>query len=248
MKIRQSTCHWCLKDVPLAELCQAAAGLGLQGVDLVGADGLAVLRQYGLTPTLWPSHDIGKGLNRVENHPACLARISAAIAAAADAGAPGVVCFSGNRAGMDNEEGARNCVLGLKQVAPLAESRGVTLCLELLNSAKDHADYMADSTAWAAGVVDAVGSPRVKLLFDIYHMHVQGENVLEMIRTYHARIGHYHTAGAPGRHELDATQEIDYAAVRRAIGATGYQGWIAHEFIPTRDWRTGLAEAVRLCA
>ena len=190
---------------------------------------------------------IDKGLNRVLNHGPILDALSKAIDLAAEAQVPNIVCFSGNRGGMSDEEGLENCARGLRQIAGHAEQKGVTLCVELLNSKVDHKDYMCDHTAWGMALVRKVGSPRVKLLYDIYHMQIMEGDVIRTIRENHEWIGHYHTGGVPGRHELDDSQELNWRAVARAIADTGFRGYLAHEFVPTRDPLTSLREAVALC-
>jgi hydroxypyruvate isomerase len=245
--IHQTVCQWCYSKMSVEELARHAAEIGLKGIDLVGPEHFATLKKYGLIGSMTPSHPIPKGLNRTENHEECLARIGAAINATADAGFPNVICFSGNREGMDDEQGLANCAAAIKQVIGLAEKRKVLLCMELLNSKLNHKDYMCDRTAWGARLVNAVGSVHFKLLYDIYHMQVQEGDVIATIRQYKSCIGHYHTAGVPGRNELDETQELHYPAIMRAILATGFKGYVGQEFVPTRDPMTSLSAAVGLC-
>ncbi len=177
-RIQQSVCQWCFGGMPLEKLAEHSAKIGLKGIDLVGPDAWPTLKKYGLVGTMTPTHGITKGLNRKENHEECLSVIRRAIEATADAGFPNVICFSGNRAGMSDAEGLQNCAIGLKQVVGLAEQRGVTICMELLNSKRDHGDYMCDHAAWGVELVKAVGSLRFKLLYDIYHMQVQEGDVI----------------------------------------------------------------------
>jgi hydroxypyruvate isomerase len=193
------------------------------------------------------SHGINPGLNRKQNHEKCLAAIRAAIEANAEAGFPNVICFSGNREGMSDEEGLRNCAEGLKQVVGLAEQKKVTLCMELLNSRVDHPDYMCDRSAWGIELVKAVGSERFKLLYDIYHMQIMEGDVIRTIKDKHAYFGHYHTAGVPGRHEIDDAQELFYPAIMRAIADTGFKGYVAQEFLPTREPLASLRQSVDIC-
>jgi hydroxypyruvate isomerase len=197
--------------------------------------------------TCTPSGGIGKGLNRKENHAECLAQIRSAIEKTAEAGFPTVICMSGNRAGLSDEEGAANCVEGLKQIAGLAEEKKITVVMELLNSKRDHGDYQCDHTAWGAGVCKKVGSPRVKLLYDIYHMQIMEGDVIATIRENIQYIGHIHTGGVPGRNEIDDTQELNYPAIMRALVAAKYEGYVAHEFVPKRDPLTSLRQAVAIC-
>jgi len=193
------------------------------------------------------SHAIAKGINRKENWDECLGKIRAAIDAAASKGYPNVICFSGNRAGMSDEEGMKNCAEALKQVVGLAEQKKVTICMELLNSKLNHKDYMCDRTAWGVGLAKMVGSERFKLLYDIYHMQVQEGDVIATLRANKQYIGHYHTAGVPGRNEIDEKQELNYDAIMRAIAATGYTGWIGQEFTPKGDATAALEQAFKIC-
>ena len=167
---------------------------------------------------------------------------------AAAAKVPNIVCFSGNRAGMSDGEGITNCIAGLKRLVPTAEQHGVTLCLELLNSKVNHKDYQADHTAWGVQVVQGVGSPRLKLLYDIYHMQIMEGDVVATIRANAPHIAHYHTGGVPGRNEIDETQELNYKRVAQAIADTGFTGFMAHEFVPKRDPLTSLRQAVAICS
>jgi hydroxypyruvate isomerase len=191
--------------------------------------------------------DIGSALNRTENHAAIEQAFRTNIPKAAKAGVPNVITFSGNRRGMSDEEGARNCVLGLNRLKKIAEDNGVTICIELLNSKVDHADYMCDHTAWGVRVVSEVNSPNVKLLYDIYHMQIMEGDLIATIRKNIQWIGHFHTGGVPGRHELNGTQEVQWDGVMRGIADTGFKGYVAHEFVPTGDPLTSLREAADLC-
>ncbi len=248
-RIHQSVCRWCYKDTPLDQLCQWAQSLGLKGVDLLEVDEWDVPHRYGLICTMGYAGGgtIPDGLNRVENHAAIEAAFRRNIPLAAKAGVPNVITFSGYRRGMSDEEGARNTIAGLNRVRKIAEDNGVTICLELLNSKVNHPDYMADHTAWGAEVMHAVNSPRVKLLYDIYHMQIMEGDLIDTIRANIGVLAHFHTGGVPGRHEIDATQEIQYAAVMNAIADTGFQGYVAHEFVPTGDPLSQLREAVEIC-
>lgn len=246
-RIQQSVCQWCFGGLPLEKLAEHCAKIGLKGIDLVGPDAWPTLKKYNLIGTMTPTHGITKGLNRKENHEECLGAIRRAIEATADAGFPNVICFSGNRAGMSDAEGLQNCAIALKQVVGLAEQRGVTICMELLNSKRDHGDYMCDRTHWGVELVKAVGSPRFKLLYDIYHMQVQEGDVIATFRAAKDYIGHYHTAGVPGRNEIDDTQELNYEPIMRAIAGTGFKGYVAQEFIPRREPLASLTQAARIC-
>jgi hydroxypyruvate isomerase len=248
-RIHQSVSRWCYSHIPLEQLSEHAARIGLRGVDLLQPDEYEVPRRYGLICTMGYAGggDIGKALNRVENHAAIEAGFRTNIPLAAKAGVPNVITFSGNRAGMSDEEGARNTITGLNRVKKIAEDHGVTICLELLNSKRDHHDYMCDHTAWGAAVVQEVGSPNVKLLYDIYHMQIMEGDLIDTIRRNVQWIAHFHTGGVPGRHELDGTQEVQWDAVMRAIADAGFRGYVAHEFVPTGDPLESLRKAVDLC-
>ncbi|HEY1500208.1 MAG TPA: TIM barrel protein [Acidobacteriaceae bacterium] len=248
-RIHQSVCRWCYKETPLDQLCQWAVSLGLKGVDLLEVDEFDIPRRYGLICTMGYAGGgtIPNALNRLENHAAIEAAFRKNIPIAAKAGVPSVITFSGSRRGMSDEEGARNTIAGLTRLKPIAEDNGVTICLELLNSKVNHPDYMADHTAWGARVMHEVNSPHIKLLYDIYHMQVMEGDLISTIRQNIGVIGHFHTGGVPGRHELNGTQEIQYAAVMSAIADAGYSGYVAHEFLPTGDPLTSLRQAVELC-
>ena len=248
-RIHQSACRWCYEKIPLDELCARGAQLGLQGIDLLEPAEFEVPRRYGLLCTMGYAGggDIDKGLNRTENHAAIEAELRRTIPLAAKSQVPNVITFSGLRDGLSDDEGARNTVAGLRRLRPIAEDHGVTLNLELLNSKRDHRGYMCDHTAWGVRVVSEVDSPRIKLLYDIYHMQIMEGDLVATIRNNAQWIGHFHTGGVPGRHELDDTQEIHWPAVMRAIADSGFGGYVAHEFKPTRDPLTSLAEAVALC-
>jgi hydroxypyruvate isomerase len=248
-RIRQSVCQWCYRQMSIDQLAQSAASIGLQGVDLLQPDDYEVPRRYGLICTMGYAGggEINKALNRTENHAAIEHAFRINIPRAAKAGVPNVITFSGNRGGLPDAEGARNTIAGLNRVKKIAEDHGVTICLELLNSKRDHHDYMCDHTAWGVGVAQEVNSPNVKLLYDIYHMQIMEGDLIATIRENIQWIGHFHTGGVPGRHELNATQEIQWDAVMRAIADSGFRGYVAHEFIPTGDPLASLKNAAELC-
>jgi hydroxypyruvate isomerase len=248
-RIQQSVCQWCYPHVPLEHLAEYAAKIGLRGVDLLQPDEYEIPRRYGLVCTMGYAGggDIGKALNRVENHAAIEQALRSNIPRAAKAGVPNVITFSGNRAGMSDEEGARNTIAGLNRVKKMAEDHGVTICLELLNSKVNHPDYMCDHTAWGVRVVREVDSPQVKLLYDIYHMQIMEGDLIATIRANLQWIGHFHTGGVPGRHELDGTQEVQWDGVMRAIADAGFRGYVAHEFVPAGDPLESLKKAADLC-
>ena len=248
-RIRQSVCQWCYRQMSIDQLAQSAANIGLQGVDLLQPDDYEIPRRYGLICTMGYAGggEINKALNRTENHTTIEQSFRTNIPRAAKAGVPNVITFSGNRAGMSDDEGARNTIAGLNRLKKIAEDHGVTICLELLNSKRDHHDYMCDHTAWGVRVMEEVNSPNVKLLYDIYHMQIMEGDLIETIRNNIQWIGHFHTGGVPGRHELDGTQEIQWDAVMRGIADSGYRGYVAHEFIPTGDPLVSLRKAADLC-
>lgn len=248
-RIRQSVSRWCYKNIPLDELCQASAGMGLKGVDLLEIDEWDVPRRYGIICTMGYAGGgtIPDALNRTEHHDAIEAAFRKNIPIAAKAGVPNVITFSGNRRGMSDDEGARNTIVGLNRLKKIAEDNGVNICMELLNSKHDHHDYMCDHTAWGVRVMEEVNSPRVKLLYDIYHMQIMEGDLIATIRQNIQWLGHFHTGGVPGRHELDNTQEVQWDGVMRAIADLNFPGYVAHEFVPTRDPLTSLRQAVDLC-
>ncbi len=247
-RIRQAVCRWCYQDISMENLAKAAAGMGIVGVDLVGPEDWPTLKKYGLICTMTSgAGTIADGLNRKENHDKHERELRVSIPRAAAAGMPNVIVFSGNRRGLSDQEGLENCVIGLNRVKAIAEQHNVTISLELLNSKVDHKDYQCDHTAWGAEVIRRVNSPKVRLLYDIYHMQIMEGDIIRTIRENIKWIGHFHTGGVPGRNELDDKQELNWPAIMRAIADTGYSGYVAHEFIPTRDPLKSLAEAVRLC-
>jgi hydroxypyruvate isomerase len=249
-RLKQSVSRWCYGKMTLDELCAHAARIGYRGIDLLEPADWPIVKRHGLVcalGSLGGAVNIEKGFNRVEHHAAINEALARGIDQAAEHGVPNIVCFSGNREGMGDEEGLLNCAKGLRQIAPRAEEKGVTLCVELLNSKVDHKDYMCDHTAWGAALVKSVGSPRVKLLYDVYHMQIMEGDVIRTIRENAAAIAHFHTGGVPGRHEIDERQELYYPAVCRAIVDTGYTGFIAQEFVPTDEPLKALEAAFRIC-
>jgi hydroxypyruvate isomerase len=245
---KQAVARWCYQNIPLDDFARAIAEMGIKGVDLVGPEDWPTLKKHGLVCSITSGGGtIADGLNRRENHDKIERELRENIPRAAAAGVPNVITFSGNRRGLSDQEGLENCVIGLNRVKGLAEQHGITICLELLNSKVDHKDYQCDHTGWGAAVVRKVGSPRVKLLYDIYHMQIMEGDVIATIRANKEWIGHYHTGGVPGRHEIDSGQELNYPAIMRAVAGTGFAGFVAHEFVPTGDPLTSLREAVRLC-
>jgi hydroxypyruvate isomerase len=250
-KILQAAAWWCWVPRFLTpdQFVRGLAEIGYAGIDLAPEEFFPLIQTHGLQISAIKGHDsIESGLNRRENHARIERELRTAIDLAARWKIPNLICFSGSRAGMRDAEGVARTAEGLRRVAPAAEAAGVTLVLELLNSKVDHADYQADRTSFAYDVCKAVASPRVKVLYDIYHMQIMEGDVIRTLQTAQDEIAHYHTAGNPGRNELDDTQELHYPGIFRAITATGYSGFVTHEFIPTRDPLAGLREAYEIGA
>jgi hydroxypyruvate isomerase len=247
-RLKQSFARWCYAKIPLDDLCRQAAEMGCTGIDLIDAPDWPLAKKYGLTPAMTQGEGkIPTGWNHKENHEVLEKQLRVLIAQAADAKLPNVITFSGNRKGMSDEEGKANCIEGLRKVVKFAEDSGVTICMELLNSKVNHKDYQADHTAWGVDVVKAVDSPRLKLLYDIYHMQIMEGDIIRTIRENIQYIGHFHTGGVPGRHELDDTQELQWRTIAKAIADLNFTGYFAHEFQPTKDPLTSLKQAVELC-
>jgi len=249
-RLKQAVCRGVFSGIKLDldGVCREAARLGAQGIDLVGPDSFPTLKKYNLVPTMVPDGSgIKKGINDKKNHAEIEAKLREALKAAAAVGAPNVIVMAGDRAGLSDEEGLENSARFLNAVKAQAEDLGVTLCVELLNSKVNHPGYMCDSTRWGVQLCKRVNSPRVKLLYDIYHMQIMEGDVIRTIRENIQHIGHFHTAGNPGRHEFDETQELNYAPICKAIADLGFQGYVAHEYTPTRDPLGTLDRMMRLC-
>lgn len=251
-QFKHSVCYWCFEKLGLERLAAEAAAMGIQSIEVVPPEQWPILKRHGLICALTPSHSFLDGWCHKENHALCAAKIREAVDATSAAGFPMVITFSGRRYGMPDDVGLENTVAGLKTVIGYAEQKNVTLCLEVLNSRVDEwmigvPDYMCDKVEWAVEVCRQVGSERMKVLFDIFHVQIMQGDLITRIKQFHPYIGHYHTAGVPGRHEIDGTQEINYPAVIRAIVETGYTGYVAQEFLPVRDPLQSLREAVKLC-
>ena len=246
--IRQSVSRWCFGKIPLDEFCKICKKLGMVGVDLVGENDWDTVNQHDMIVTMGSSGlgSIAKGFNRLENHAMLIEGYERLIPIAAAKKVPNLICMSGNREGISDDEGMANCLVGIKRLMPTAEKHGVTIVMELLNSLVNHKDYQADKTPWGAELARKVGSERFKLLYDIYHMQIMEGNLIDNIRKYKDVIGHYHTAGVPGRKDLDTDQEIYYPAVMKAIKDSGFKGFVAHEFTPKNGLQS-LREAVKLC-
>ena len=248
-RLKQSVSRWCYNSIPMPALCRAVADMGLTAIDLLEEPDWAVVRQYGLICSMGYAGGgtIPNGLNVKANHDAIVKNFERLIPRAEAEKVPNVITFFGNKRGMSDEEAIANCIEGLNRVKKIGEDHGVTICVELLNSKVNHKDYQGDRSAFGLQVVKAVDSPRVKLLDDLYHMQIMEGDLIRTIKDNKDDIAHYHTGGVPGRHELDDTQEVNWRAVAKAIVETGYTGYMAHEFIPTRDPLTSLREAVALC-
>ncbi len=251
--IRQSVCQWCYGNVPLEKLAQEAKKMGLIGIDLIGAEGWDVLKKYDLISTMCYGDLEGKSTRSLTDgwcdkrfHKDLIKQYTRHIKLVAEAGWTNLICFSGSRRGMTDAQGLENCVDGLRQILPIAEDYGVILQMELLNSKVDHADYMCDNSNWGVALCKALDSDHFKLLYDIYHMQVMEGDIIHTIQENHKFYGHYHTAGVPGRNELDEKQELFYPAIMKAIVDTGFKGFVAQEFIPrdrTNDGLNALATA-----
>jgi hydroxypyruvate isomerase len=247
-RLKQSVARWCYSKISLDDLAKASADMGLSGIDLINHDEWPTVQKYGLVPAMTPgAGSIKDAWNRKEDHDKLEKEMRDNIERAAAAKVPNVITFSGNRKGMADDIGKENCIIGLNRVKKFAEDSGVTICLELLNSKVNHHDYMCDHTAWGVDVMKGVGSPRVKLLYDIYHMQIMEGDIIRTVRDNIQYIGHFHTGGVPDRHELDDTQELQWKTVAKAIADLNFQGYFAHEFVPTKDPLTSLRSAAELC-
>lgn len=249
-RLKQAICRGVFRglDLDLDGICRETARLGGLGIDLVGPADFPTLKKYGLIPTMVPGGgSIKSGINDTKNHAELERQVRELIGQAAAAGAPNVIVMAGDRAGISDEQGLKNCVDFLNKVKGSAEERKVTLCMELLNSKVNHPGYMCDHTAWGVEVCKQVNSPRVKLLYDIYHMQIMEGDIIRTIKDNIQYIGHFHTAGNPGRHEFDETQELYYPAICRAIADLGFQGYLAHEYTPTKQPLETLDRMMKLC-
>jgi hydroxypyruvate isomerase len=249
--IHHSVCRWCYDSIPLETFCQNVKELGLPAMDLVPPKDWPMLQKYGLYSSMcYVAGDVSltDGFADTKFHTKLIPQYLEVIPLMVKSGYKDVICFSGSRRGMDDETGWNNCVKGLQAIMPLAEKSGITVHMELLNSKVNHKDYMCDRTAWGVELCKRLGSPNFKLLYDIYHMQIDEGDVIRTIQDNHQYIGHYHTGGVPGRHEIDDTQELYYPAIMKAIVATGFQGYVAQEFIPAeKDKIASLQKAVIIC-
>ena len=259
-RIHHSVCRWCYGSISLEDLCLAAKDIGISSIELVMPEDLPVLEKHGLTCAmisfpLGKTADgievggIEKAFNRLEHHATLVEIYEPHLRAAAAAGAKNVIVFSGNRDGLSDEDGLQNCATGLRRLLPLAAELGLTLVMELLNSKIDHPDYQCDRIAWGIRLCEALDSPHFGLLYDIYHMQIMEGDIIRTIRDHHRHFSHYHTGGCPGRNEIDATQELHYPAIMRAIAATGYTGHVGQEFIPLgSEPLASLRRGVEICS
>ncbi len=251
--INHSVCRWTYNFLPLDELCNVGNKIGLKAIDLIGPKEWNVLKAHGLYSSMCNGAEISltEGWNHTEYHSTLIKNYTDHINLVADAGYKNLICFSGNKKGMDDETGLKNCVDGLKQIMALAEKKGVIIQIEVFNSKVNHPDYMADNTSWTIELCKRLGSPNFKILYDIYHMQISEGDIIATIKKNHEYFGHYHTAGVPGRHEIDETQELFYPAIIQAVADTGFKGYLAQEFIPTgkekEDKIKALKKAVRIC-
>ena len=252
-RINQSIVYWCFEQYwDIKKTCQIAKRLGCNSIELVDPKDWPTLQEYDLVCAIANSHGFEKGMNNPDYHDMCLEELQDSIDACSEYGFPNVITFTGFRENIPDDVGLKNCVDGYKKIMAYAEKKGVNLCLEILNSRVDvemkgHPGYQGDHTDYCMEIIKQVGSPRMKLLFDIYHVQIMDGDVISRIRQYADYIGHYHTAGNPGRGEIDDTQEINYKPIMEVIAGTGYTGYVGQEFIPTRDPLRGLREAVALC-
>lgn len=251
--INHSACRWCYSKIQLDDLCKASKEMGVVAIDLLHPNEFETVKKHGLVcsmvfnPTVDGLGGINKAFNRLEHHDKLVPAYEDYIKKTADAGFERLICFSGNRAGLDDEKGLENCAIGLKRLTAFAEKHKVTLVMELLNSKRNHKDYQCDHTAWGVELVKRVGSERFKLLYDIYHMQIMDGDVCDTIKENHQYFDHYHTGGVPGRNEIDDTQELNYPRIMQAIIATGFKGYVAQEFIPKRDPLASLKQSISIC-
>ena len=249
-KINHSVCRWCYQDIPLEKFAKACASMGIQAIDLLKPEEWEVVEKEGLVCSMATDTfaNITEGFNDLANHQQLQKNYKALIKKASEHKIKNVICFSGNRNGMDEETGIQNCVTGLSPLLEYAEKLNVNLVMELLNSKVDHADYMCDHTDWGVALAKALDKPNFKLLYDIYHMQIMEGDVIRTIRDNHQYINHYHTGGVPGRNEINSSQELNYPAIMQAIYDTGFDGYVAQEFIPTYDDKlAALQEAISIC-
>jgi hydroxypyruvate isomerase len=248
--IHHSVCRWTYNFLSVEELCVTVKEIGFNAIDLVGPKDWPTLQKHGIFSSMCNGAEINltDGWNDTQFHSKLTANYLEHIDLVAAAGYKNLICFSGSKRGKDDETGLKNCTDGLKQIMSAAEKKGIIIQMELLNSKVDHKDYQCDNHKWGVELCKRIGSPNFKLLYDIYHMQIDEGDIIRTIKDYHEYFGHYHTGGVPGRHEIDETQELYYPAIMKAILATGYQGYVAQEFIPTGDHKTeSLKKAISIC-
>lgn len=248
--INHSVSRWCFDSLDLETLCIEAKKMGITGIDLVGPEAWPTLKKHNLVSTMCNGAELNlvDGFNDIQFHEKLIQRYTEMIPKVAEAGYKNLICFSGNRRGKSDEEGWTNCVIGLQKLIPLAEKYNVTLVMELLNSRIDHKDYQCDRTAWGVELAKRINSPNFKLLYDIYHMQIDEGDVIRTIKNNIQYIAHFHTAGVPGRNEIDGTQELNYPAIMSAIAATGFKGFVGQEFVPKNpDKLASLQQAITIC-
>ncbi len=253
-KFKHSVCHWCFGSIPLEQFCVEVKKMGIESVEILFPEQWATLAKHDLTCAMGRPHavrgiaGIPNAFENKENHDTLVEIYEDIIPKAAKAGnVPQVIAFSGNRRGLTDEEGLKNCIEGVKRIVPIAEKHKITVSMELLNSKVNHGDYLCDRTEWGVELVNAVGSDRFKLLYDIYHMQIMEGDCISTFTKHKEAISHFHTAGVPGRNEIDDTQELNYKGICKALAAMGYEGYLGQEFVPKRDPLTSLKEAVDIC-
>lgn len=248
--INHSVCYWCYGSIPLEDFLKSLNQLGIKAIDLIGPKDWPLLKKHNIHSSMCNGAEISltEGWNDPKHHPTLIKNYTDMIPKVAKAGYTNLICFSGNRRGMDDKTGLKNCVEGLGRILPLAEKHGVVLQMELLNAKVDHKDYMCDNSEWGVALCKALGSENFKLLYDIYHMQIMEGDIIRTIQKHHPYFGHYHTGGNPGRNEINGTQELYYPAIMKAILATGFKGHVAQEFIPTwTDKIAALKEGIEIC-
>jgi hydroxypyruvate isomerase len=248
--VKHAVCHWPFNPMTIEELCIGIKKIGFNAIDLIGPNNWHILQKHGVECSMCNGADMGivKGWNDPKNHEQLIKGYEEVIPLVSKAGYKNLIAFSGNRNGMDDETGMKNAAAGLKKIMATAEKNNVMIIMELLNSKVDHADYMCDKSAWGIELCKMVDSPNLKLLYDIYHMQIMEGDIIRTIKRDHQYFGHYHTAGNPGRNEIDETQEIYYPPIVKAILETGYKGYFCQEFVPKKaDKMASLAEAIKIC-
>jgi hydroxypyruvate isomerase len=247
---KHSVCKWCFNDIAMDVMAEKVKDMGITSIEIVGPTDWPILKKHGLTCALGnaPFISLTDGFNDINNHAKYQSMFPELLQKAADAGIPNIIVFSGNRRGKSDAEGLENCAKGLDPIVKQAEKMGINIVMELLNSKVNHKDYQCDKTEWGVALLEKMGNPNMKLLYDIYHMQIMEGDVIATIKKYNKYFGHYHTAGVPGRHEIDDSQELNYPAIMKAIAATGFKGFVAQEFIPVaQDKLDSLRKAVALC-